>query len=630
MKSRTSHYTPGGAGAGPQGSSGGMEARVKSGRRKGGPDRDRAYWETPQSAIGRIQGRVVDIESDEPEPGLPTTRRQRISQTLWRRRAALTVGLAAIVVLVAVTVLVPGISSHPGASPTPFPTQIAQVPGGPSSLITPNGLATPTANDSLYPGSWVDSTLAPIGPEETPTQTPAPVLAKGWPVTLGDAIDFTSGEMLTVGPDGTVYIPGLPPVNSKGYTRDGWLRLPDGSYSMTVAFGSEGTIYVTPYDAGSSDGSNQPGDAQSSSLYAFAPNGQMRAGWPINVGDLPTFEPGPSGNLYVFSVVNATTTVTVLTPAGKTAATWAVGSEDSDTCGDVIRSDGTLFYAYASSPGDDCSILVYSPTGSRLSTNPQRGWDGLTMAPDGTVIGVGYDMEPYNSAVVAQTRLAVMGTDGQPAAGWPIKIEGAVSKPSFGQDGTMYVAQIGLGTASSKVLALDQAGAVKTGWPVSLPLGYAPFSGDDTDTPLPPTIGNDGTVYVAATTSDWMGSVTAFDPSGAVVPGWPYALPQVFANFDGGGIRGESPTNPGPMFVRSSSGGLLYLALDGEAVALGPDGKVAAGWPYLLPGRDDDGDYWEQVVALPDGGLLVVCLSGGSDKAVPQVRRLTSAGKLAR
>ena len=105
MKSRTSHYTPGGAGAGPQGSSGGMEARVKSGRRKGGPDRDRAYWETPQSAIGRIQGRVVDIESDEPEPGLPTTRRQRISQTLWRRRAALTVGLAAIVVLVAVTVL---------------------------------------------------------------------------------------------------------------------------------------------------------------------------------------------------------------------------------------------------------------------------------------------------------------------------------------------------------------------------------------------------------------------------------------------------------------------------------------------------------------------------------------------
>jgi len=43
----------------------------------------------------------------------------------------------------------------------------------------------------------------------------------------------------------------------------------------------------------------------------------MRAGWPINVGDLPTFEPGPSGNLYVFSVVNATTTVTVLTPAGK-------------------------------------------------------------------------------------------------------------------------------------------------------------------------------------------------------------------------------------------------------------------------------------------------------------------------
>jgi len=38
------------------------------------------------------------------------------------------------------------------------------------------------------------------------------------------------------------------------------------------------------------------------------------------------------------------------------------------------------------------------------------------MAPDGTVIGVGYDMEPYNSAVVAQTRTGRDG-DGRPARG---------------------------------------------------------------------------------------------------------------------------------------------------------------------------------------------------------------------
>lgn len=48
--------------------------------------------------------------------------------------------------------------------------------------------------------------------------------------------------------------------------------------------------------------------------------------------------------------------------------------------------------------------------------------------------------------------------------------------------------------------------------------------------------------------------------------------------------------NPGPLFVRSpAGGGSTYLALDGEAIALGTDGNVASGWPLMLPGTQDVG-----------------------------------------
>ena len=184
----------------------------------------------------------------------------------------------------------------------------------------------------------------------------------------------------------------------------------------------------------------------------------------------------------------------------------------------------------------------------------------------------------------------------------------------------------------SKVVAFDEAGTIKAGWPVALPVGYGPFSGA-TGIPLAPAAGDDGTIYVAATHSDWSGFVLAFDPSGNPRPGWPYALPQALGDFDGGGFRGEYPSNPGPMFVRSpSGGGVLYLALDGELVALGRDGQVASGWPYLLPGSDQGNAYWEAWQATPDGGLVATYrAANGYDSTGYEYTmvRLTPAGGLA-
>lgn len=574
---------------------------MKSGLGKGGPNRDRAYYEPPRSAIGRIEAHIEEIRGDEPEPAPPPTRRMALSRVVLRHRPALAAGLGAIAVLVAVVVMGPGLRSHQATQPTlgpaATPAEIALVTEVPTPLPSVNDLTAPSP--TLLPTPTLTPSPTPIliwtaaprwtppptpNPTPTPKPTPAPTpwMAKGWPVALPngvlsvDSYEYSSGDMV-VGPDGTVYIPTIAALSSTGHSRSGWLRLPDGDYGTPVAFGTDGTIYATDYDNSSTD---------TGSLYSFAADGKSHAGWPITVGTQATFEAGPSGSVYVFDDDGTSYTVTVLAPTGKTIATWTLGADATGTCGNVIRPDGTLLYAYSpDNSGTDCEVDVYGPTGNRLSKSPARGWDGLTMAPDGTVVAVGYDMEPYDSSVVAQTRVAVIGADGLPAAGWPIALQGKASAPSFGPDGTMYLALAGVGTSPSQVVAYDAAGAVKTGWPTDLPSGYGPFAGGEA-----PVIGNDGTVYEAATKSDWTGVVVAFDPSGKVLPGWPYVLPQAFSNFDGGSPSWGGPdmVNPGPMFAPSSSGGgLLYLALDGEAVALGHDGKVASGWPYMLPGKDE-------------------------------------------
>jgi hypothetical protein len=86
------------------------------------------------------------------------------------------------------------------------------------------------------------------------------------------------------------------------------------------------------------------------------------------------------------------------------------------------------------------------------------------------------------------------------------------------------------------------------------------------------------------------GSIVALDPSGNVVPGWPFVPPQPLANFDNGGVRRESPMNPGPLFVRSpADGGSDLPGSRREAIALETDGNVVSGWPLMLPGMQDVG-----------------------------------------
>ena len=614
-------------------------------------NRDRAYWDPPQGAIGRIEGHIEEIEPGDAAPAPPVPQRGPVGTTLRSRRVQS--GLAAAcVVLVAGAVTIgpfaardarapqPAQSSGPGvAAASPDGSNLPPASpsfGSPSTSIATTGLS-PTPSPTPTP--WAVPTWMLGLPTEAPTETPAdptqpaeepdptPSFSKkGWPLELESATVRDSTPESAIGPDGTLYVETFPGFDKSGHARAHWLNVPDETHEVPVAFGADGTTYVEDY----LDDQNGLPDL----LYAFDSTGKLRAGWPADVVAGSWYVPGPSGTLYVVDESNADSTiVTVLSPKGQRKAQWSIASPGS-SCGAVVRPDGVMFFAYGPSDGsEDCAVRTYSPSGTLLSRAPTRGWNGVAMAPDGTVVAWGYDLQPFGGGAIAQPRVALLGTDGQPTGGWPVTIEGEASEPVFGANGSIYLSVLGLGTSPCKVVALDRTGRVRDGWPVALPTGFGPML-DDTGNPQPPVSGADGEIYVEAVDTNLMGYVTAFDATGAVIPGWPYRLPQAFSNFDGGDSR-ISTANPGPMFVRSASGsGLLYLVLDDRIVALGADGKVAPGWPYVLSGRYD-GAAWFAAMGTPDGGLVAIAsatgkLSDGDTFDYWVAFRWTAAGKAPR
>jgi hypothetical protein len=603
---------------------------VRSHKAPAGQNRDRAYWE-PAGRIARIEGHIEEIGQDSSAEAKPLSRLDRAREVVrdWRAQGLLVLGCLALIVGM-VTVGPFGRQSGAPANP-PSPPQ--------SSTAVASG-AEPSATDELpspSPSAGASYTMAPWTPwpvaTETPWQTqepePEPSFSTGgWPIQLEISTVRDATPLSVVGPDGTWFVEGYPAFDKVGHARSGWTT-PDGIHVVPDAFGADGTAYalVQP-DEFDSDVD------QVDLVYAFDSVGRIRSGWPakVDVADDWQLVPGPGGKLWVLqSTVGTSVSVTILGPQGQKLASWSFAAPGSD-CGQVLTADGTLYYGYGPAfEADDCAIRVFNATGTLLSKAPTRDWNGLELAPDGSVVAWGYDLQPYASRTVAQTRIAVIGTDGQAAAGWPITITGGASRPAFGADGTMYVTVLGMGTSPSTLLALDPSGAAKPGWPIQLPAGFGPMM-DDAGDPLPPVPGDNGVVYAPAVDRQDMGFVEAFDASGALLPGWPYKLPQAFATF-ATDADGFGDLNPGPMFVRAPSGsGLLYLVLDDRIVALDADGQPASGWPYVLSGQYAD-SQWVLCLPAPDGGLIAVATTSGTDsEGYPTdgwvAFRFTPAGKL--
>jgi hypothetical protein len=408
--------------------------------------------------------------------------------------------------------------------------------------------------------------------------TPSPVPPNGWPVTLDG-----NGPM-TVGPDGTVYYGDLV-LNSSGHLVSAHhFALPGVSTGSPAAFGADGTIYVegmTP-------------DQSKTVIGAFGPDGTLRAGWPVSVDGFVNLVALPSGGIYAYPYSNIDSGVRLYGSDGTLRGSWPNAFGNSA----VLGTDNSLYTLAVDPNGSRGHVAVMRADGGGAS-GTATDWQDIRVAPDGTVYAWTWDLAAGSDTKVVTTRIAAIGTDGNPKTGWPVSIKGSASTPAFGPDGTVYLT-LGPSGVTSSVLALDPSGHTKAGWPVKLPAGYTALSDGGAwhwpDIAQAPTLGADGTLYVAAETVDGKALVAAFDANGHVEAGWPYRPPSSFTRFGGavGGYTNETP----PLFTPSGSGGLLYLVLKDRIIALSGDGKVAPGWPKELTGVT----AW---AATPDGGLVV-------------------------
>jgi hypothetical protein len=412
---------------------------------------------------------------------------------------------------------------------------------------------------------------APTGP------TPSPVPPAGWPVTFDP-----KGEPL-VGPDGTVYVGNIALDSSGHLVSNQHMALPGVQSVSAAAFGADGTTYMT----------GQTADQSTTVIGAFGSDGHLRSGWPVTVDSVDRLIPVPTGGAYVVSSTNTAAATRLLGPDGALRASWPLAADGSAMAG----SDG-LYDLLVDNNGLASHIEVLGANGSR-STGKATDWQAIGVAPSGTVYAWTWDLAAGSDTKVVTTRIAAIGGDGNPKPGWPVSIKGSASSPAFAADGTIYLT-LGASGVTSSILALDPSGRTKPGWPAKLPAGYTALSETGgwhaADVAEAPTPGLAGTVYVAAEDADRQPLVTAFDSSGRVEAGWPYRPSSGFTPFSRyvGSYSLETP----PLFVRSGSTGLLYLALSDGIVALSVDGKVAPGWPKAFTGVTS----W---TATPDGGLVV-------------------------
>lgn len=357
--------------------------------------------------------------------------------------------------------------------PFEIPSAFACEAGGPSC-----GFGVDIGSDG---GVYLDTHYRQTGGLDLIAVDPVGKMKPGWPVALEDHDGWWDHQQLS--PDGTVFILWRP-VGSP--TIDEFSRMTDNAVE----------------------------------LWAFAPDGSPRPGWPVSMPDIGRYLLGPQGTVVVWSLVDRVgdlcptprrTVFTVLGSDGRTLPGWPRGSKGWAS-EPVVDAEGTVYY------------------------------------------------------VTAQGNVYAHDRAGEIKAGWPAAVPGAFSGcgttgPYLAPDGTIYV-------LGNEVTARSPDGRSRPGWPYR-PAGqlYGPCLDSECYGPHPvePAFGLDGTIYLVVFHTDPAGvraEVVALDRQGQLKPGWPYRLP-----FD------PSIAGVGPLTM--SPDGRLFVSSQNWHLSLDPDGRLS-------------------------------------------------------
>jgi len=219
-------------------------------------------------------------------------------------------------------------------------------------------------------------------------------------------------------------------------------------------------------------------------------------------------------------------------------------------------------------------------------------------------------------------RLYVWRGDGSPAPGWPQRllaagevetgIAGGAALADIDRDGRDEIA---VATMTGRVWVIAGNGITRRGWPKTLPPGEDPPNGASVfAAPALADLNDDGAPEVIVATN--AGRVHVWEASGAPLAGWPVAVPHRARAGFGGPAVGDVNGDGEPEVVVASEQGFLGPA---SVSAISGRGALLPGWPFNLPETvnagpalgDLSGDGIADVVVATIGGDPMICAIDG-------------------
>ena len=201
---------------------------------------------------------------------------------------------------------------------------------------------------------------------------------------------------------------------------------------------------------------------------------------------------------------------------------------------------------------------------------------------------------PIPASLSAATSTPAFG-----GGGWPVR---AVSEPTFGPDGTVYVLVDTWHTEEAdqqSLVALDAGGYTKLGWPIEGRPGYDFGS---------LAVGPDGSAYVEECGASNVGCVLhRFGIDGLELPGWPFEVPPASTcstSADCGLVVGSD----GTAYLTSG----YQTGYETQIVMINAAGTIERGWPVALDRRNWS---WSDPELSSDGSVFILSRFNGSESS---------------
>ena len=383
------------------------------------------------------------------------------------------------------------------------------------------------------------------------------------------------------GSDGTVLVL----LDRDGSPLRGWpIGLPASSYCRLLLPVDDGSVRVVCYI-----GDPNADGAMPVWAFAFDAGGRPLAGWPV---DLTCCSDG----LVIGRVIGDTLTVHERQYRGDSVDGWIVS----------VAADGTVRNGERVTYSNCCSDI----------------W---AVGPGGVAYRIVLHFDDTGAATTSE--LVAVGPTGL-FAGFPVVIRGIASKPAFDAAGRIHVTVATVTVATpfdgpARTLVLGADGQAVVGGSGELGM-VATCEGVGIEgtcvNPAPPLVGPDGTTFVVGAYFNST-TVVRVDPSGQVMAGWPYRSD---AGHQSKGICPTGAACEGYSLAAPAIGpdNVLYLlhaargtSVGGSIVAVGPDGRVVAGWPVEL--RRPGAEFWS-VATGPTANAYALAIepeTGGTSSA---------------